>query len=306
MFSFIVRQVFWTIPLLIGVTVTVFLILHLTPGDPAAILLGESADQASIERLREEMGLNKPLPVQYGIFVSDVVRGDLGTSTRSRRPVIDELADRLPATLELAAAALAIAVVVGMSVGVIAAVKQYSVFDNASMLFALTFASMPSFWFGLLLMLVFSVQLGWLPPVGRGGFANLILPAITLAAVPAALIARLTRSAMLEVIHADYVRTARAKGVHELLITQRHALRNALIPIVTAIGLQFGTMMGGSVVVETVFAWPGIGRLMVNSILTKDFPIVQGGLLVMALVVTAINLLVDLLYGLVNPRIRYS
>lgn len=306
MFSFIVRQVFWTIPLLIGVTVTVFLILHLTPGDPAAILLGESADQASIERLREEMGLNKPLPVQYGIFVSDVVRGDLGTSTRSRRPVIDELADRLPATLELAAAALAIAVVVGMSVGVIAAVKQYSVFDNASMLFALTFASMPSFWFGLLLMLVFSVQLGWLPPVGRGGFANLILPAITLAAVPAALIARLTRSAMLEVIHADYVRTARAKGVHELLITQRHALRNALIPIVTAIGLQFGTMMGGSVVVETVFAWPGIGRLMVNSILTKDFPIVQGGLLVMALVVTAINLLVDLLYGLINPRIRYS
>lgn len=306
MFVYIGRRVLWTIPLVIGVTIIVFLILHLTPGDPAALLLGERGDQASIERLRVQMGLDKPLYVQYIDFIGRVATGDLGTSTRSLRPVVQEFSHRLPATLQLSVVALLIAVIGGVSVGIVSAVKQYSVFDNIAMVITLIFASMPSFWFGLILMLLFAVQLGWLPPVGRDNWLSIIMPALTLAAAPAALIARSTRSGMLEILHADFIRTALAKGLRFNRVVREHALKNAMIPVITIIGLQFGSMMGGSVVVETVFSWPGIGRMMVEAIITKDFPIVQSGLLIMALIVTATNLLVDITYGFLDPRIRYD
>lgn len=294
------------IPLLLGVSLIVFLILHLTPGDPAALLLGDMADQRTVELLRHEMGLDRPLPVQYFDFLLRALRGDLGTSTHSKRPVVVELAARLPATVELATASLILAVVIGITVGTVSAVKRYSTFDHAMMLSTLVFASMPSFWLGLILMLTFSVRLDWLPAVGRGGLTNLILPAVTLASTPAALIARLTRSSMLDVMQEDYVRTAHAKGLSEETIVWKHALKNAMIPVVTVIGIQFGAMMGGSVVIESVFAWPGIGKLMVDSILTKNYPIVQGGLLVMSLIVSVINLVVDITYGVLDPRIRYE
>src|SRR5690625_1843230 len=306
MIVYIGRRLLWTIPLVIGVTIIVFLILHLTPGDPAALLLGERGDAASIERLRAQMGLDKPLHMQYFDFIGRVATGDLGTSTRSLRPVAAELSSRLPATLELSVVALLIAVIGGVVVGIISAVKQYSVFDNITMVVTLIFASMPGFWFGLIMMLLFSVQLGWLPPVGRDGVLSIIMPAITLAAPPAALIARSTRSGMLEILHADFIRTALAKGLRFNRVVHKHALKNAMIPVITIIGLQFGTMMGGSVVVETVFSWPGVGRMMVEAIITKDFPIVQSGLLIMALIVTATNLLVDITYGFLDPRIRYD
>lgn len=306
MFVYIGRRVLWTIPLVIGVTIIVFLILHLTPGDPAALLLGERGDQASIERLRVQMGLDKPLYLQYIDFIGRVATGDLGTSTRSLRPVVQEFSHRLPATLQLSVVALLIAVIGGVSVGIVSAVKQYSVFDNIAMVITLIFASMPSFWFGLILMLLFAVQLGWLPPVGRDNWLSIIMPALTLAAAPAALIARSTRSGMLEILHADFIRTALAKGLRFNRVVREHALKNAMIPVITIIGLQFGSMMGGSVVVETVFSWPGIGRMMVEAIITKDFPIVQSGLLIMALIVTATNLLVDITYGFLDPRIRYD
>lgn len=306
MLRFIIRRFLWLIPLLIGVSLGVFLILHLTPGDPAALILGDAADQQTIELLRKDLGLDKPLYVQYFRFVWDALHGNLGKSTHSTRPVMDELRSRLPATLQLASAAMLLASIVGIGVGIISAVKKYSVFDNITMVMTLTFASMPSFWLGLILMLVFAVQLAWLPAVGRGDFRNLILPAITLAATPSALVARMTRSSMLEVIKADYIRTAHAKGLSRKVVVGKHALKNALIPIVTVIGIQFGTMMGGSVVVESVFAWPGLGKLMVDSILTKDFPVVQGGLLAMALIISVINLFVDLTYGFLDPKVRYD
>lgn len=303
---FMVKRILWMIPLLLGVTLMVFLILHLTPGDPAALILGDAADQQTIEMLRHEMGLDRPLAVQYLDFVWKALHGDLGTSTHSKRPVVAELKSRLPATLELACSALILAAAIGITVGIVSAVKRYSTFDHAMMLTTLVFASMPSFWLGLILMLVFSVQLGWLPAVGRGGLSHLILPALTLAATPAALIARLTRSSMLDVVEEDYIRTAHAKGLSEEVVIWKHALKNAMIPIITVIGIQFGGMMGGSVVIESVFAWPGVGKLMVDSILTKNYPVVQGGLLMMAVVVSLINLVVDVTYGLLDPRIRYE
>jgi peptide/nickel transport system permease protein len=306
MLRFIAKRILWMIPLLLGVTLIVFLILHLTPGDPAALILGDAADQQTIDMLRHEMGLDRPLMVQYFDFLWKALHGDLGTSTHTRRPVIDELASRLPATMEIACMALLLAVIIGITVGIVSAVKRYSAFDHAMMLTTLIFASMPSFWLGLILMLTFSVKLGWLPAVGRGGFSYLILPALTLAATPAALIARLTRSSMLDVVEEDYIRTAHAKGLSEEVIVWKHALKNAMIPIITVIGIQFGGMMGGSVVIESVFAWPGVGKLMVDSILTKNYPVVQGGLLLMAVIVSVINLIVDITYGLLDPRIRYE
>jgi peptide/nickel transport system permease protein len=306
MLRFIAKRILWMIPLLLGVTLIVFLILHLTPGDPAALILGDAADQQTIEMLRHEMGLDRPLMVQYVDFLWKALHGDLGTSTHTRRPVIDELASRLPATMEIACMALLLAVIIGITVGIVSAVKRYSAFDHAMMLTTLIFASMPSFWLGLILMLTFSVKLGWLPAVGRGGFSYLILPALTLAATPTALIARLTRSSMLDVVEEDYIRTAHAKGLSEEVIVWKHALKNAMIPIITVIGIQFGGMMGGSVVIESVFAWPGVGKLMVDSILTKNYPVVQGGLLLMAVIVSVINLIVDITYGLLDPRIRYE
>lgn len=304
MLKYLLKRTLWTIPLLIGVTLIVFLILHLTPGDPAALVLGDSADQATIDQLRGALGLDRPLYVQYLNYVWKALHGDLGESTHTKRPVTEELFGRLPATIQLASVALVIASTVGIMVGIVSAVRRNSLFDRASMLFALVFASIPSFWLGLILMLVFSLWLGVLPSAGRGDIKNLIMPALTLAATPAALIARLTRSSMLDVIKSDYIRTAFSKGMQERQVILKHALRNALIPVITVLGIQFGIMLGGSVVVESVFSWPGVGKLMVDSILTKNFPVVQGGLLVMAIIVSLINFAVDAMYGVIDPRIR--
>jgi peptide/nickel transport system permease protein len=296
-----VLQIF---PVMFGVSLIVFLLMHFTPGDPALLMLGERATEEQLQAMRQEMGLLEPLPVQYARFLGAALRGDLGRSYRSGRPVMTEVLSRLPATAELAVAAMVVAVLIGVPIGVLSAVRRYSLFDNAGMLLALLGASMPTFWLGLMLMLIFAVSLGWLPPSGRDGLLSLILPAVTLGANAAALITRMTRSSMLEVIGQDYVRTARAKGLPERTVIYSHALRNALLPVVTVIGLQFGALLGGAVITETVFAWPGAGRLAVEAIRAKDYPVVQGAVLMLALAFAFVNLLVDLMYAFINPRIR--
>ncbi|MBT9173095.1 MAG: Dipeptide transport system permease protein DppB [Syntrophomonadaceae bacterium] len=301
---YVVRRVLLVIPVMLGVSLIVFLLMHFTPGDPALLMLGERATEEQLQLLRQEMGLLEPLPVQYARFLGAALQGDLGRSYRSGRPVMTEVLSRLPATAELAVAAVVIAVLIGVPVGVLSAVKQYSLLDNAGMLLALLGASLPSFWLGLMLMLLFAVNLGWLPPSGRDGLSSLVLPALTLGAGAAALITRMTRSSMLEVINQDYVRTARAKGLPEKTVIYSHAFRNALLPVVTVIGLQFGALLGGAVITETVFAWPGAGRLAVEAIRAKDYPVVQGAVLMLAFAFAIVNLLVDLLYAFLNPRIR--
>lgn len=304
MWRYVVRRVLLVIPVMLGVSLIVFLLMHFTPGDPALLMLGERATEEQLQALRQEMGLLEPLPVRYARFLGAALQGDLGRSYRSGRPVMTEVLSRLPATAELAVAAVVIAVLIGVPVGVLSAVRRYSLLDNAGMLLALLGASMPTFWLGLMLMLIFAVSLGWLPPSGRDGLLSLILPAVTLGANAVALITRMTRSSMLEVIGQDYVRTARAKGLPEKTVIYSHALRNALLPVVTVIGLQFGALLGGAVVTETVFAWPGAGRLAVEAIRAKDYPVVQGAVLLLALAFALVNLLVDLLYAFINPRIR--
>lgn len=304
MWRYVVRRILLVIPVMLGVSLIVFLLMHFTPGDPAVLMLGERATEEQLQLLRQEMGLLEPLPVQYARFLGAALQGDLGRSYRSGRPVMTEVLSRLPATAELAVAAVVIAVLIGVPVGVLSAVKQYSLLDNAGMLLALLGASLPSFWLGLMLMLLFAVNLGWLPPSGRDGLSSLVLPALTLGAGAAALITRMTRSSMLEVINQDYVRTARAKGLPEKTVIYSHALRNALLPVVTVIGLQFGALLGGAVITETVFAWPGAGRLAVEAIRAKDYPVVQGAVLMLALAFAFVNLLVDVLYAFLNPRIR--
>jgi peptide/nickel transport system permease protein len=304
MWRYVVRRVLLVIPVMLGVSLIVFVLMHFTPGDPALLMLGERATEEQLQLLRQEMGLLEPLPVQYARFLGAALQGDLGRSYRSGRPVVTEVLSRLPATAELALAAVAIAVLISVPLGVLSAVKQYSLLDNAGMLLALLGASLPSFWLGLMLILLFAVNLGWLPPSGRDGLPSLVLPALTLGAGAAALITRMTRSSMLEVINQDYVRTARAKGLPEKTVIYSHALRNALLPVVTVIGLQFGALLGGAVITETVFAWPGAGRLAVEAIRAKDYPVVQGAVLMLALAFAFVNLLVDLIYAFLNPRIR--
>ncbi len=306
MFSYVVRRLLLAIPVLLGVVTLVFLALRLIPGDPALIMAGEAAPQEVVARIRTQLGLDRPLAVQYGIYIWNLVRGDLGESVRTRRPVTQELGFRLPATLELASASMAIAVVLGLTAGIISATRQYSILDYATMVGALVGISIPVFWFGLMAMWIFSVRLGWFPVGGRGTLRHLVLPAITLGAMATGMIARMTRSSMLEVLRQDYIRTGKAKGLTERSVNLRHALRNALIPVVTVVGLQFGGLLAGSVLTETVFTWPGVGRLMVDSITNRDYPVVQGAVLVIALVFTAVNLLVDLAYSFVDPRIRYD
>jgi len=306
MLSYIIRRVLLAIPVLIGVVTLVFLSLRLMPGDPALIMAGEAAPQEVVDRIRERLGLDQPLIVQYGIYMGSLLRGDLGESARTRRPVSREIGTRLPATMELAAASMAIAVVFGLLAGLISATRQYSLVDYGTMVGALIGISIPVFWFGLMAMWIFSVQLGWFPVGGRGTFRHLVLPAITLGAMSTGMIARMTRSSMLEVLRQDYVRTAHAKGLGERAVHMKHALRNALIPVMTLAGLQFGTLLGGSVLTETVFTWPGVGRLMVNSIMNRDYPVVQGAVLLIAVIFTAVNLLVDIAYSVVDPRIRYD
>ncbi len=306
MISYIVRRLLLAIPVLFGVVTLVFLSLRLMPGDPALIMAGEAAPQEVVERIRQQLGLDRPIIVQYGIYMARLFQGDLGESVRTRRTVSREIGVRFPATLELASASMVIAIVFGLFAGLVSATRQYSLVDYGTMVGALLGISIPVFWFGLMAMWVFSVQLGWFPVGGRGTLRHLVLPAITLGAMSTGMIARMTRSSMLEVMRQDYVRTARAKGLKESVVNVRHAMRNALIPVITVAGLQFGMLLGGSVLTETVFTWPGVGRLMIDSINNRDYPVVQGAVLLIALVFTAVNLLVDITYSVVDPRIRYD
>ncbi|HEV8310263.1 MAG TPA: ABC transporter permease [Methylomirabilota bacterium] len=295
-----------SLPILLGVTLAVFVAMRLIPGDPALIFAGDRATAADIERLRGQLGLDRPLYVQYGIFVGHLARGDLGLSIRSGRPVSLELHGRLGNTLTLAVAAIAVTVAVGVPLGIAAAVRRRTWLDRASLFLSLIGITAPAFVIGVLLQLVFAVRLGLFPTAGAGSLWHLVLPALTLGAFPVANVARLTRANMLEVLGQDYVRTARSKGLAERAVVWRHALRNALIPTVTVVGLQLGYMLGGAVLVEVVFAWPGLGRFLVQSIASRDYPAVQGAVLLIAVGYLVINVVVDVLYAVLDPRIRYG
>jgi peptide/nickel transport system permease protein/oligopeptide transport system permease protein len=304
--EYTLRRILVALPAILGVIVIVFAMVRLAPGDPALLLAGEFADQATVERVRERFGLDRPMHVQFVAFVGNLAQGDLGRSTRTNRPVVEDLATFFPNTLELALGGILVAILIGIPAGVISAVRRNTWVDAVVTFLALLGVSMPVFWFGLLAILFFSVNLGWFPVAGRGTLAHLVLPAITLGVSSTAIIARMTRSSMLEVLDQDYVRTARAKGVVRSSVVVKHALRNALVPVVTVGGLEFGRLMAGAVLTETVFTWPGIGRLLVDSILARDYPVVQGAVLVIATAFIVVNLLVDLVYGLIDPRIRYE
>lgn len=302
---FLIQRFLATIPVVLGVTIAVFAMLHLVPGDPVQMMLGEfQTSPEQIEKLKAQLYLDEPLPQQYGRYLTNALRGDLGYSIRSKRPVMDEIRDNLPSTLVLTLSGLGVAIVIGMSLGIVAAVKQNTWADLAAMIIAMLGVSMPSFWLGLLLIFAFSLKLEWFPATGGGDLRHLILPAVTLGLGASAIIARLTRSTMLEVLRQEYIVTARAKGLRGSVVILRHALRNAMIPTVTILGLQFGQLLAGTVVIETVFGRPGIGRLIVSAILEKDFPLVQGIVLFIAISYVLINLLVDVLYAFLDPRIR--
>ncbi len=334
MFSYIVKRLLWAIPTLFGVSLIVFFMVHLAPGDPALALLGDHANKESVEKLREEMGLNKPLYVQYAIFVSKAISGDFGNSFKSKQPVLDEFMERFPATMELALCAMILAVILGIGAGIISAIKRYSIFDYGSMFVALAGVSMPVFWLGLVLIYFFSVSLDILPVSGRLSYEfsidhvtgfylidsllandvdafwdalkHLFLPAIALGTIPMAIIARMTRSSVIEVMKEDYIRTARAKGCSRFDVVMIHALRNAMMPVITIIGLMLGTLFAGAILTETTFSWPGIGKWIVNAVYQRDFPIIQSSTLIIATMFIAVNLVVDLLYALINPKIRLS
>jgi peptide/nickel transport system permease protein len=303
MLTFVLRRLLLAVPVLLGVVFVVMLTVDLLPGDAVTLMLGEHATKDAVAKLRDHLGLDKPFFVRYLEYVGRVVRGDLGRSIQQNRPVSDELADAWPATLELTVAALVLAAVAGIVAGVASAVWPNSIFDALARLGSLFGLSMPIFWTGLVLIVVFSLWLNWLPVGGAGSLNHLILPAVTLALPSVAMIARMTRAAVLDVLREDYVRTARAKGVAEFWVLAHHTLRNAFIPILTLLGLQSGQLMGGAVLTETVFAWPGLGRLMVKAIFARDYILLQGAVLVFALAFVVINLLVDLSYGLLDPRI---
>jgi len=313
MFKFILRRLLQTIPVIIGVTILTFLMMHLIPGNPAQIMAGESASIEQIALMEERLGLNDPLPVQYFNYIKGVVTGDLGNSIRSGRPVLGEILLRLRPTIELAIYSTILSILIGLIAGIISAVRRYSWLDSFIMIFALFGLSMPAFWLGLMLIQylaiginIGSINTGWFAASGWGTWQQQILPVITLGTAGAAVIARMTRSSMLEVIDQDYIRTARAKGVKERVVIYRHALKNALIPVVTVVGLQFGSLLGGAVLTESVFAINGLGRLIVDSINARDFPVVQGGILVFAILFVLINIIVDVLYRYLNKRIDFN
>ncbi len=331
---YILRRLLQLVPVLLGISLLVFVFLHLIPGDPAVTMLGDRATPEAVENLRERMGLNEPLPLQYLSFLGNLLSFDLGSSIFTGVPIADEIRLRWPATFELSVVAMLIALVVGIPAGVLAAVKKNSWIDNLTMTGSLLGVSMPVYWLGLLLVYLFAVNLQWLPPSGRtnistafnsitgffifdsiiqGDFkalgdvlAHLVLPALTLSTIPLAIIARITRSAMLEVLSQDYIRTARSKGLKELKVIGKHALKNAMLPVVTIVGLEFGTLLGGAILTETIFSWPGIGSWIYGGILQRDYPVVQGGVVFVAFVFVLINLLVDLSYALLDPRIQYK
>ena len=335
MFRFLLTRVSLIIPTFIGVTLLTFALIRLVPGDPIELLVGERGiDPARHAMLRAELGLDKPVLEQYGIYISKVLQGDLGNSIVTKEPVLKEFFTLFPATIEISVCAILFALLIGIPVGILAAVKRGSVFDYASMGVSLTGYSMPIFWWALLLILLFSVNLGWTPVSGRisvfyfiepvtgfmlidslllneeGAFLSavrhLLLPSIALGTIPLAVIARMTRSSMLEVLSEDYIRTARAKGLSPLRVVSVHALRNALIPVITVIGLAVGVLFAGAILTETIFAWPGVGKWLVESVRRRDYPVLQGGVLLVATTVMIVNLIVDVLYGLINPRIRHK
>jgi len=319
MVNFIIRRLIVAVPTLIGVTFLVFLSLRLVPGDPAIAIAGELATPELIENVRQQLGLDQPLLIQYTTYMGLMLQGDMGNSVRSRVPVTEEIGERLPRTLTLAAISLLLSSVIGIFLGVTAARNPNSLFDGISMIIALLGISMPIFWFGLMLMILFAVQIPqWpiysqlglsgplLPPTGSGTWQHMVMPVIALAANSMAIQARMTRTAMMDVLRQDYIRTARAKGQTERKVVYGHALRNALLPIVTVIGLQFGTLLGGAVLTETVFAYPGIGRLLIDSIGFRDYPVIQGTVLVIAVGFVLTNIFVDILYAFLDPRIQYK
>lgn len=336
MARYIFRRLLNLIPVLLGITLLVFVFLHLIPGDPAVVMSGERATPEQINALREQLGLNQPLPLQYLIFLWNLIRFNFGTSIISGVTIAEEIKVRWPATFELSVAAMLVAIIIAIPAGVLAAVRKNSLLDNLTMSGSLLGVSLPVYWLGLLLIYLFAVNLNWLPPSGRlsidagfnfkpitgfyildallqGNFkalqdvlAHLILPAITLGTIPLAIIARITRSAMLEVLSQDYIRTARAKGLLEIWVIFKHALKNALLPVITIIGLQFGTLLGGAILTETIFSWPGIGSWIYEGILARDYPVVQGGVVFVAVTFVLINLLVDLSYAFLDPRIQYQ
>ena len=331
MLAYIIRRFLIMIPTLLGVTFIVFLMLHFTPGDPAELLMGERASEEALQAIREHLGLNEPLYVQYGMFLKQLMKGDLGETIWTRQDVWIEIKQRFPATIELSLVALFISCVFGMILGIVSATKQYSIFDYLSMLGALAGVSMPIFWLGLVFMLIFSLNLGWLPmsarlSVGvdletitnfyvldalltrnwaafRDALWHIIMPAVTLSTIPTAIIARMTRSSMLEVLRQDYIKTAKAKGLSQFSVIFKHALRNALIPVVTTIGLQFGVLMAGAILTETIFAWPGVGKWMYDAVMQRDYMVIRSGTLFIATIFILINLCVDVLYAVINPRI---
>jgi peptide/nickel transport system permease protein len=312
--NYILRRLLLAIPVLLGASFLVFISIRFIPGDPAVALAGELATPEYVAQVREQMGLDEPLLIQYGIYLQLILKGDWGRSVRTRVPVTELIMERLPNTLQLAVLSLLIAAAIGIPIGVVSATRANSWIDTGSMVFALLGVSMPIFWLGLMLMIFFSVQLpNWLglsqpvlPPTGIGTWKHLVMPTLALSANSMAIQARMTRATMLNVLRADYIRAARAKGVREEIVVYKHALRNALVPIVTIIGLQFGTLLGGAVLTETVFAWPGIGRLLIESISLRDYPVIQGTVLLIAGGFVLVNLLVDITYAYLNPRIRYD
>ncbi len=304
MLRYLLRRLLLTIPVLLGVATLVFSLIHLIPGDPAQAMLGDSASPEDVAQLRGRLGLDRPLIVQYGSFLNGVVRGDLGVSLRNDQPVARQIVQRMPATAELAFAAMAVAVLIALPLGIVAAVWRGTAIDFGAMTLSLVGISIPNFWLGPLLAMIFSVQLGWLPVGGSGTFAHLVLPSVTLGAALAAILARMTRASLLEELHEPYVLAARARGVSRSRAVLRHALRNSLIPIVTVLGLQFGVVLTGAVITETIFAWPGIGRLLIQSISFRDYPTVQGCVLLIAVTYVGVNLITDLTYGFLDPRIR--
>jgi peptide/nickel transport system permease protein len=306
LFHFLIRRLLLTIPVLLGVATLVFSLVHLVPGDPVQAMLGESASPQDVAELRGRLGLDRPLYEQYTGFLKGLATGNLGRSLRTNQPVVAAIAERVPATLELAFAAMLVATIVAIPLGIVAAASAGTRVDHAATTLALVGISVPNFWLGPLLAIVFSVTLGWLPVSGRGTLAHLVLPAVTLGAPLAAVLARMTRASVIEELRELYVLAARARGVSRAAAVLRHAFRNSLIPIVTVLGLQFGAVLTGAVITETIFAWPGVGRLLIQSISFRDYPLVQGCILLIAITYVTMNLLTDLAYGLLDPRIRYD
>ena len=287
-----------------GVLTLVFVLIHLIPGDPVDLMLGENARTIDKEKLREELRLNEPLGKQYLLFIKGAVYGDFGISIHTKQPVSKLILNRYPKTIKLTVAAMIMALIISLPIGIVSAVKQYSIADNSSMFFALLGVSMPNFWLGPLLMIVFCVNLGWFPISGDEEIHSIVLPAVTLGTAMAAILSRMVRASMLEVIHQEYITTARAKGLSEKRIVLRHALKNALFPVVTIVGLQFGALLAGAIITETIFSWPGIGRLLVQAIHTRDYPLVQGCVLVISISYVLINLMTDIAYSYIDPRTK--